>query len=812
MLLGLFSKRSFSIRTILGLMIGLMGLLGLLLAIAAGNIHRNLVIENQQEALSELVKLKSADYLKTLENHERDLGIALQSEETFKIAFESRDKAAIENLLSHQFHQYFVTANILTLTRLVAFDLNFKVVADVTADKVQSAGVASPCPHLIENAKQRVGSLRTRVMSEICTIDGKPSQMVLVAIGGLRPMGYLAVMADPLYALKEIEKALNMPVKLGYPGHERNYVTSTWPPPSNMKDVMVAKHTIYSGDGHDALFVSILSDYRQLHVRLRDARNALMLVASAMTLTFIFVALMVFRQTTVRPLRQLTAQLRNVGRDRKNLLGFVGADGASEIKELAVNFNQMASELGELYETLEQMAFYDGLTSLPNRNRFHERLSALVKSSQKDGKPFAVLLMDLDRFKAVNDTLGHHIGDELLREVGARLRKTLAFLSVQDTNGTKLVNQDKRCLIARIGGDEFAALLPDLSSSEYAVGFAQALISVLEEPCVIGEYKLRLASSIGLAFYPQHGSDQNTLMRRADLAMYYAKSTRRGYSIYESTLDEGGLLHLALESDLNRAIECDELFLEYQPQIDLRSGIVTGVEALVRWMHPERGVIPPNEFIPMAEQTGLVQRLMEWILHRALRDCAEWQSNGFGFGVSVNLSPVNLHHPEIRDVISRSLNASTVRDGSLMLELTESAVMGDPEYAIRVLDTLASAGIGVSIDDFGTGHCSLSYIKKLPATEIKIDRSFVMDMNQDPNDMVIVRATIRLAHNMGLSVIAEGVEDAATLQNLRALGCDKAQGYHIARPLPMAALSEWLDNYQEQLATDAQRAIAHGQP
>jgi diguanylate cyclase (GGDEF)-like protein len=513
----------------------------------------------------------------------------------------------------------------------------------------------------------------------------------------------------------------------------------------------------------------------------------------------------------VKPLRQLTEQLRHVGRDRKNLLGLVGADGASEIKELAVNFNQMASELGDLYETLEQMAFFDGLTSLPNRNRFHEKLSALVKSSQVDGKPFAVLLMDLDRFKAVNDTLGHHIGDELLREVGARLRKTLAFLSLQETDGIKNSTQDKRCLIARIGGDEFAALLPDLSSPEYAIGFAQTLIRTLEEPCVIGEYKLRLASSIGLAFYPQHGSDQNTLMRRADLAMYFAKSTRRGYSIYESNLDEAGLLHLSLESDLNRAIECDELFLEYQPQIDLKSGVVTGVEALVRWMHPVRGMIPPVEFIPMAEQTGSIQRLMEWVLRRALRDCGEWQGNGFGFGVSVNLSPINLHHPEIGDVIGRSMNAYPVSDGSLMLELTESAVMADPEYAIRVLDRLATASIGISIDDFGTGHCSLSYIKKLPANEIKIDRSFVMDMNQDPNDMVIVRATIGLAHNMGLSVIAEGVEDDATLKNLRALGCDKAQGYHIARPLPLAALMEWLDSYQEKLAMDAQRAKTHSQ-
>lgn len=802
--MGFLSQRSVSIRTILGLMIGLMGLLGLLLAIAAGNIHRNLVIENQQQALSELVKLKSVDILQTVESHARDLGVALQAEEGFRSAYDDRDKLEIERQLEDQFHQYFVTANILQLIGLVVFDLDYEIVADKSAKDTIPDNATALCPHLIATAKQRTGPIRSRVLGQICLIEEIPYQIVLVPIGGLLPRGYLAVIADPIPALQEIEKALNMPVKIGYPGHERSYVSSAWPPPTHMRDVMVARHVIQAGDGQAGLFVSVLSDYRQLHARLRDARNALMLVASAMTLGFIVVALMVFRQTTVKPLRQLTAQLRNVGRDRKNILGLIGAEGASEIKALAVNFNQMASELGELYETLEQMAFYDGLTSLPNRNRFHEKLSALVKGGQTDGKPFAVLLMDLDRFKAVNDTLGHHIGDELLREVGARLRKSMAVLSLQETSAK--LGQDKRCLIARIGGDEFAVLLPDLSHPDYAVGCAQTLLRILEEPCIIGDYKLRLASSIGLAFYPQHGTDQNTLMRRADLAMYYAKSTRRGYSIYEACLDEGGLLHLALESDLNRAIESDELFLEYQPQIDLKTGAVTGVEALVRWMHPERGTVPPAEFIPLAEQTGAVQRLMEWVLRRALSDCSDWQSQGYTFGVSVNLSPINLHHPNILDVIKQSLNASRVLNGSLVLELTESAVMGDPDYAIRVLGNLAATGIGISIDDFGTGHCSLNYIKKLPANEIKIDRSFVMDMNRDQNDMVIVRATIGLAHNMGHTVIAEGVEDAATLQNLRALGCDKAQGYHIAKPLPMAALLSWLDDHPGFTVDESQRA------
>lgn len=268
-----------------------------------------------------------------------------------------------------------------------------------------------------------------------------------------------------------------------------------------------------------------------------------------------------------------------------------------------------------------------------------------------------------------------------------------------------------------------------------------------------------------------------------------------------------------MESDLNRAIDTDELFLEYQPQIDLCSGHVCGVEALVRWMHPDKGLIWPADFIPLVEQTGIVQRLTGWVLDRALRDCAEWQREGYGFGVSVNLSPVNLHHPSILKDVSSALGKWHINSRDLTLELTENAVMTDPEHAIRVLGILVSTGINVSIDDFGTGHCSLSYIKKLPVNEIKIDRSFIMEMNGDQNDLTIVRSTIGLAHNMNLKVIAEGVEDATTLGRLRELGCDKAQGYHISRPLPMNALVNWLGErrdvacstayYGPRIATDA---------
>ncbi len=793
----------FPIRTILGLIIGLMGVLGLVLALIAGNIHRNLAMENHQEAIAGLIRLKATDLLLTVENHARDLGVALQSETAFRAAFDAGDVVGMQREMSRQFHQYFVTAGVLDLQKLVVYGPTYTPMTDVVVESAQALRGHAVCPHLLDAAKQRTGPQRMRVMAEICLVDGKPYQMVLVAIGGLRPHGYLGVVVDPIFALSSIETALGMPVQLGYAGGEAAYTSSVWPKPEQMQDVMVAKYTVPTSGGLPALSIAVLSDYRQLHAQLRHARWVLMITAAVTTLVFIGIALLVIRNTTIRPLRNLTARLRHVGRDRANLSSAVTTEGAAEIQELARDFNQMTTELGELYETLESMAFSDALTGLPNRNRFHERLSVMVQAGDTNTGAFAVLLMDLDRFKAVNDTLGHHIGDELLREVGSRLSHALRAMTFHEHPDRR---EEDDYLIARIGGDEFAILLPHLASTDQANLAAQALINALEEPCQIGEYKLHVGSSVGIALYPRHGSDQNTLMRRADLAMYHAKSTRRGYSVYEAALEEGNLLHFSLENELSRAIEQDELFLEYQPQIDMRTRRVIGTEALIRWMHPERGLVEPADFTPYAERSGVIQQLTDWVLRRALEDCAEWRRQGYAFGVSVNLSPVGLHHPGILNVVAASLQYSQVASHCLTLELTEGAVMTDPQYAIRVLTSLAETGVNISIDDFGTGHCSLSYIKKLPANEIKIDRSFIMGMTLDQGDMVIVRSTIDLAHNMGMSVVAEGVEDEEVMRNLHVLGCDKAQGYHIARPLPMAAFLNWLASDREHAGVGADQA------
>ncbi len=787
-----------SIRTIIGLMIGLMGLLGLVLALFAGHIHRNLVVDNQRASLAGLLDLKVADLLAASAAQARDLGAALQTDVVLRQAFDARNRAVLRHTLEQQFHQYFATANGLKLEQLSIFDTEYRLLARAVADGAVETGNALICPGLIERSRRRDGPRQAQVIDDLCAAPGGVVQMVIVPLGGLWPKGYLAVMIDPLPALRSLEQVLGMPLRIRQSDSSAAaYRSPDWPEADALQAALIAETSVAGVDRRPLFDVAVANDHRQLHAQLRDVRQFLLLVAALMTLAGITIAWAIFRSTTVKPLHLLTAQLRDLGRERPARLSVLPPRGAAELQALAIDFNRMASELNDLHETLESMAFLDALTGLPNRNRFHQRLTALVSTDPDVHQPFTLLLLDLDRFKTVNDTLGHHIGDELLCEIGARLRAAVGALSDGHDHPGCLHADGDGCLVARIGGDEFAVVLTCAPTPADARRTARLLLEAIGGPCLIAGHRLMLGTSIGIACYPEHGEDGHTLMRRADLAMYHAKGARAGYALYETTLDESGLMYLNLEDDLLHAMERDELFLEYQPQTDVRSGEIVGVEALLRWQHPEQGCLGPDVFIPVADKTGIIQPLTEWVLNRALCDCAVWQREGFDFGVSVNLSPLNLHHPYMVKVVTEGLETWQVAAASLTLEITESGVMADPEYAIQVLGALADAGVGISIDDFGTGHCSLSYIKKLPASEIKIDRSFVADMGTDANDRVIVRSTIGLAHNMGLVVVAEGVDHAVILAELKVLGCDRAQGHCISQPLLLGALLGWLQNGRE---------------
>jgi diguanylate cyclase (GGDEF)-like protein len=434
----------------------------------------------------------------------------------------------------------------------------------------------------------------------------------------------------------------------------------------------------------------------------------------------------------------------------------------------------------------EYLALHDPLTELPNRTLFHDRAGQAIRAARRARTRVALMILDLDRFKEVNDTLGHYNGDLLLKKIGPRLRSALR-------------ESDS---IARLGGDEFGVLLPAVKNEDDAVAVAEKVRQALRKPVVINGITLDLAATIGIAVFPEHGSDVETLVQRADVAMYLGKEDHTGCELYLPERDEYSPERLALVAELRRAIDEGELVLHYQPKAELQSGRVVGVEALVRWQHPERGLLFPDEFVPLAERTGLIKELTLSVLEAALRQLRAWQANGLELSVSVNLSARDLLDLELPETVERLLRTYDLRPDRLELEITESVILADPMRARLVLDRLSAMGVELAIDDFGSGYSSLAHLKRLPVKQIKIDRSFVMNMERDENDAVIVRSTIDLGRNLGLRVVAEGVESEAVWTDLARLDCDLAQGYFLSRPICGQALSDWVSGRADAASRD----------
>jgi diguanylate cyclase (GGDEF)-like protein len=418
---------------------------------------------------------------------------------------------------------------------------------------------------------------------------------------------------------------------------------------------------------------------------------------------------------------------------------------------------------------------HDDATGLPNRAAFYERATTLLAG--RGDAPSALILIDLDRFKEINDSLGHEAGDGVLKFVAARLRHALR-------------DED---LIARLGGDEFAILVPSVPDAATAEVIAWKIRGKLDEQFLIQGIKLDVSASIGIALAPEHGDDIQTLMRQADVAMYAAKNARAGVNVYEAGEDPNSADQLGLIADLRTAVAECRLQLHYQPKALLENGYVEGVEALCRWIDPVRGFVSPGTFIPIAEQTGLIKPLTLWVVDEALRQAQEWRRRGIGLSIAVNISAQNLQDPNLTDDIAGLLAKWEADADWIVLEVTESAVMDDPELAIGRLDDLAGMGLQISIDDYGTGYSSLAYLKRLPISELKIDRSFVMNITSDQKDALIISSTVELGHNLGLRVVAEGVEREEDWIGLQMLGCDVAQGYFLGRPMSPGEITTWLE-------------------
>jgi len=479
----------------------------------------------------------------------------------------------------------------------------------------------------------------------------------------------------------------------------------------------------------------------------------------------------------IRPIAKVASILKQEAKGRE--VSELPDVQAEEIRDLTDAFLELRQQVHTRQLALEHIAMHDSLTSLPNRTLLMDRLNQSIVNALRRKRSLALLMLDLNRFKEINDTLGHQTGDALLQQVGARLRNVLRD---SDT-------------VARLGGDEFAILLPNVGDNN-ALRIAAAIHERLEKVYEVYEHSLYVGVSIGVAVFPQHGESSESLLQHADVAMYMAKRSNSGITLYDVERDEHSVSHLSVLSDLRSAVENEEFALQYQPKLTMRDSNIDGAEALLRWRHPKRGLIMPDNFINVAEQTGLIKRLSNWVLDTAIRDCQQLHQKGHKINISVNLSVWDIQDPNIGLNITQKLEKWGLPAHYLTLEITERVMMAEPERARLVLEQLDNMGVQLVIDDFGTGFSSLVYLKQLPVSMLKVDKSFVIDMMKDENDAAIVHSIIELAHNLGLQTVAEGVENDQTWSWLRTWDCDYAQGYYISHPLSLNEFEQYLTSYK----------------
>lgn len=504
-----------------------------------------------------------------------------------------------------------------------------------------------------------------------------------------------------------------------------------------------------------------------------ERQTQMLWIFTALCLVMIMIGFFALERMILRPVASVARALKT---ESENMGGATLSNfGTHETQHLVDAFNTMRQQVQARQTALEYHALHDSLTKLGNRNRLTDRLKQAISTAEQDNSTLALLVLDLNHFKEINDTLGHPAGDQLLIEVGLRLSSLL-----RDTD-----------TIVRLGGDEFAILLPT-AHEPHAVQVAEKIALELTRPFALDGQQLYTSASVGITIYPQHGIDDRTLIQRADIAMYQAKHHKANLAIYDAEQDQHSLERLGLMADLRQAIKQNKLQLFFQPQANFSNGIVIGMEALLRWNHPKHGYIPPEEIIQLAEQTGLIHDIAQWVLTHAIQQTKSWMDAGFKLTVAVNLSAHNLADDRIVEHVRALLASNQLPAKQLILEVTENAMMVNPERAVDILTQLNEMGVSISIDDYGTGFSSLSYLKRLPVHELKIDKSFILEMSKNDNDTVIVRSTIDLAHNLGLKVVAEGVEDEDTWDLLQTLHCDIAQGYFLEKPMPSEVFLEWV--------------------
>ncbi|MGE5453043.1 MAG: EAL domain-containing protein [Acidobacteriota bacterium] len=718
----------------------------------------------------------------------------LASDFGFRAAIASGDQATIESALIN--HGERIHAHVAIFT-----DAQFQLKASATP-----INTASMVKAVQAYAMQEGHAGHSAHQIEV--IDGQPFQIVAVPVKAPQIIGWVGMgfkvtdqLLKDLKDLSQLDVALMMQQPQGdwvvsastMSAAQSANLTRAWPPvePDSGRDVAlhvsqeefsVMPMALPSSHGPSPVVALLMESVARATEPYKQLKLNLLILSAVGVIVFAIGSVITAKRITT-PLRVLSTSARRL--EHGDYGARVHVASQDEIGELAQSFETMRQAIQAREGEIRRLAYQDALTDLPNREQFRTDLRHAMGRA-REGVPCSILLMDLDRFKHVNDVLGHRFGDRLLRAVAERLR--LEALDPED-------------VLARLSGDEFAILLPG-TSPHAATLLAKRILQAFERPFVLDDHTVDLSSGIGVACSPEHGVDVDVVMSRAEMAMYAAKQTQSGCVTYHPGLDSTSEESLTLISELRQAIDREELRLYLQPKINLKSGKVIGAEALVRWQHPTRGMVPPMRFIPFAEQTGFIRLITMWMVEQVAAHCAVLQAQGLDLKISVNLSTRDLMDQDLPAKIDRILAQHSAVADKLVMEITESAIMDDPQRALQTLNKLHDMGLKLSIDDFGTGYSSLAYLKRLPVDELKIDRSFVMNMESDVQDAKIVHSTIDLAHNLGLTVVAEGIENAQSLHMLASLNCDEAQGYFIAKPMPCDQFPAWVAQWAPPEASD----------
>ncbi len=731
--------------------------------------HRVLrhLLDRRSQALVDGARLLAADY-------------------GFREALASNDTDTIASVLANHGARIGATEAALLTT-------DFRLRATTTAHAADLAPLAA-------RLSAQVATTATAQASTVAPLDGRPYQAVLVPVKAPLTVGWV-LMAFPLDArlVADLRSMSGMDLTvLARVAPGAPWRTSLSSLDGTRADTLARQdwqapgrtETMVSVDDHDedlavraqalsqagdVLALVSLSEDEAVRAP-RDLQWALVAITAVGILVFAFGSVVTARRVTT-PLRELANAAERLGAgDFETPMRKLQRQ--DEIGELAQSFERMRTRVAEHQAQVLQLAYWDNLTGLPNRAQFRDVVGQAVQQATP-GAPVAVLMLDLDRFKHVNDVLGYRIGDLLLVGVAQRL-------------SSQVVREGD--VVARLGGDEFGILLRG-SDAAQAATVAQRIEQAFDVPLALEEHQVDLHAGIGIACWPRDAADGESLLNRAEVAMYAAKRRSTGPLAYDPTIDLASAQSLTLMTELRQAVDRHELLLMLQPKLALRTGQVVGAEALVRWRHPQRGLVPPMQFIPFAEQTGFIRVLTLWVVEEAARHWQTLNDEGLALRLSVNLSARDLMDPDLPQKFEALLARHAAPASAFCLEITESAIMEDPQRAVGTLDRLSALGFMLSIDDFGTGYSSLAYLKRLPVHELKIDQSFVRNMQGDASDAVIVRSTIDLAHNLGLKVVAEGVENAEVWDLLGALDCDEAQGFHMGRPMPVEAFPAWSEGW-----------------